>query len=87
LFNPLVDKAIPKHCNVNPTGYEETYVSNFEKQLEFIGEKIKRGEVHYVVFAHGADSHIDDDLGGSCNTKNWLSCARLFAEFNFPGNR
>jgi hypothetical protein len=81
LFNPLVDKAIPKHCNVNPTGYEDDYVSNFEKQLEFIGEKIKRGEVHYVVFAHGADSHIDDDLGGSCNTKNWLKCAKLFAEW------
>ena len=80
-FNPLVDKAIPKHCNVNPRGYEETYVSNFEQHLEFIGEKIKRGEVHYVVFAHGADSHIDDDLRGYCNTKNWVKCSELFAKW------
>ena len=65
---------------MNPRGYEEAYVSNFEQHLELIGEKIKRGQVHYVVFAHGADSHIDDDLGGSCSTKNWLKCAELFAE-------
>ncbi len=80
-FNPLVDKAIPKHCNVNPTGYEKDYLDNFEQHLEFIGESIKRGEVHYVVFAHGADSHIDDDLGGYCNTSNWLKCAELFADW------
>lgn len=80
-FNPLVNKAIPKTCNVNPKGYENDYVENFKQHLDFIGEKIKREQVHYVVFAHGADSHIDDDLGGYCNTKNWLKCAELFAEW------
>ena len=80
-FNPLVDKAIPKLCNVNPRGTEKSYLENFEQHLDFIGEKIKRGEVQYVVFAHGADSHIDDDLGGSCNTKNWVKCAELFAKW------
>jgi acetoin utilization deacetylase AcuC-like enzyme len=66
---------------VNPRGNEKSYVENFEQHLDFIGEKIKQGEVHYVVFAHGADSHIDDDLGGYCNTTNWLKCAELFAEW------
>ena len=80
-FNPLVDKAIPKLCNINPRGTEKSYLENFEQHLDFIGERIKRGEVHYVVFAHGADSHIDDDLGGSCNTKNWVKCAELFAKW------
>lgn len=78
-FNTLVDKAIPEYCNVNPQGYEESYVENFEMHLELIGEKIKSGEVHYVVFAQGVDSHIEDDLGGSCGTKNWIKCAEQFS--------
>ena len=80
-FNPLVDKAIPEYCNVNPQGYEESYVENFVMHLALISEKIKCGKVHYVVFAHGADSHIEDDLGGYCGTKNWIKCAERFSEW------
>ena len=31
----------------------------------------------WVVFAHGADSHEDDDLRGQCATDEWLECSRL----------
>ena len=34
------------------------------------------------MFAHGADSHIDDDLGaGSCGTEYWEMCSEVFAEW------
>jgi hypothetical protein len=29
------------------------------------------------VFAHGADSHEDDDLGGQCTTAEWLDASSL----------
>ena len=27
------------------------------------------------------NGHIDNDLGGSCNTKNWVKCAELFSKW------
>ena len=80
-FNSAIDLAIPKGCNVNPTGTNESYVASFQKGLEHVGELIKAGKLHYVVFAHGADSHEDDDIGGGCDTKHWLLCAQLFSEW------
>jgi acetoin utilization deacetylase AcuC-like enzyme len=38
-------------------------------------------KIHYVVFAHGADSHDQDDLGGSNNTEYWVKCAEVFAKW------
>ena len=49
------------------------------RMLSKLTNKILNGEIHYVVFAHGADSHIDDDLGGQCGTWYWLECSRIFA--------
>ena len=80
-FHPAIDLAIPKGCNVNPTGTNESYVASFQKGLDHVGELIKAGNIHYVVFAHGADSHEDDDIGGGCDTKHWLLCAQLFSEW------
>lgn len=80
-FNPKLNLAIPKGCNVNPTGRNETYLKSFEKGLKHVGELIKENKIHYVVFAHGADSHSDDDIGGGCDTKQWLLCASKFAEW------
>jgi acetoin utilization deacetylase AcuC-like enzyme len=80
-FNSAIELAIPKGCNVNPTGTNESYVASFQKGLEHVGELIKAGKLHYVVFAHGADSHEDDDIGGGCDTKHWLLCAQLFSEW------
>lgn len=80
-FHPAIDLAIPKGCNINPTGTNESYVASFQKGLDHVGELIKSGNIHYVVFAHGADSHEDDDIGGGCDTKHWLLCAQLFSEW------
>lgn len=80
-FNPLVNLAIPEGCNINPTGTNESYVASFRKGLEEVGKRIKEGKIHYVVFAHGADSHEDDDIGGGCDTKHWLLCAQIFSEW------
>ncbi len=80
-FNPKLNLAIPVGCNVNPTGENETYIKSFENSLNCIGNLIKEGKIHYVVFAHGADSHADDDIGGGCDTKHWLLCASIFAEW------
>jgi acetoin utilization deacetylase AcuC-like enzyme len=80
-FNSKLNLAIPKGCNVNPTGTNESYIKSFEKGLKQVGELIKENKIHYVVFAHGADSHSDDDIGGGCNTKHWLLCAKKFAEW------
>ena len=80
-FNPILNLAIPKGCNVNPTGKNSKYLKSFEKSLEHVGKLIKTGKINYVVFAHGADSHEDDDIGGGCDTKHWLLCATRFSEW------
>ena len=80
-FNPLLNIAIPKGCNVNPTGTNKTYLKSFETSLERVGQLIKENKIHYVVFAHGADSHEDDDIGGGCDTKHWMLCAVRFSEW------
>lgn len=78
-FNPTLIKAIPEGCNVNPEGYNEAYLLDFEKKLKHVENLILDNKVHYVVFAHGADSHEDDDLGGSVDTNYWLSAAETFS--------
>lgn len=78
-FDPRINKAIPWDCNVNPIGYNEEYLQDFTFKLERVKRRILEGKVHYVVFAHGADSHIDDDLGGQCDTAHWIACAELFS--------
>jgi acetoin utilization deacetylase AcuC-like enzyme len=80
-FNPILNLAIPVGCNINPSGTNESYIASFKKGLTHVGKLIKAGQIHYVVFAHGADSHADDDIGGGCDTKHWLLCASIFANW------
>lgn len=80
-FNPLLEKAIPRKCNINPIGLNKNYINNFILHLNHIEEMILGNKVHYVVFAHGADSHEDDDLGGQLNTECWIKAAEVFAEW------
>ena len=80
-FNPDLIKAIPKDCNVNPSGYDEDYLEDFKKKLSKVEKLILDNKVHYVVFAHGADSHEDDDLGGQLNTECWLKAAEIFSKW------
>lgn len=80
-FNPLVNEAIPCNCNINPDGKDDIYQDDFAEGLAYVKDKILQDEVHYVVFAHGADSHVDDDLGGQCDTAHWIGCAEMFAHW------
>lgn len=80
-FNPLLNNAIPNGCNFNTTGEDESFVESFRKDLEVLGGLIKDNKIHYVVFAHGADSHDQDDLGGFMNTDCWVGCADIFANW------
>jgi len=90
-YNPLVTKAIPTWANLNPNFLGEDYIDDFVEKLEVVRKGIENGEIHYLVFCHGADSHIYDDLGGHLETEQWLRCSRIFYEFvrdqcppNFP---
>lgn len=80
-FNPVLSKAIPKGYNINPSGKNESYITNFKYALERLGEEILAGRCHYVVFAHGADSHENDDLGGQVDTEHWLKAAQEFGSW------
>jgi acetoin utilization deacetylase AcuC-like enzyme len=80
-FNPLINKAIPKGCNINPESANSAYVASMIRGLNKLEAKLLAGEIHYVVFAHGADSHVDDDLGGMNETWYWLHCAEKFAQW------
>jgi len=72
--------AIPEGCNVNPSGRGRDYLESLAEGLEALGKRVLAGEIHYVAFAHGADSHIDDDLGYQCDTYEWLGASRLVYE-------
>ena len=80
-FNPLLNKAIPIGCNINPIHENANYVRSFTDSLYKLEEKILNNEIHYVVFAHGADSHMDDDLGHQCGTEFWLLNSTVFANW------
>ena len=80
-FNPTLLKAIPKGCNVNPQGRNNSYLEDFKDKLKHVEEMILSNKVHYVVFCHGADSHDEDDLGGQLDTANWLKAAEIFSNW------
>ncbi len=80
-FNPMLDEAIPVGCNINPDNENDYYVAEFEQALVDIRLQILQDKVHYVVFAHGADSHAEDDLTGQCDTNHWVACAEIFAHW------
>ena len=72
-----LSQAIPPGCNINPTGAHTGYLDSLKEHLADLERRLARGEVHYVVFAHGADSHEDDDLGGQCTTAEWLEASSV----------
>lgn len=76
-FVPNLDKAIPYGCNINPIGEGKYYLKDLAYRLEILDKRILSEEITYVVFAHGADSHIDDDLGGQLSTEQWLQCSTM----------
>jgi acetoin utilization deacetylase AcuC-like enzyme len=76
-FVPDLDEAVPPGWNVNPVGFGQRYLDDLAESLEGLREELLAGRLHYVAFAHGADSHEDDDLGGQLNTEQWLEASRM----------
>lgn len=78
-FVPDLNKAIPEWANFNPQGYNNIYVNNLQSYLyNILGRKIVDGDIDYVVWCHGADSHEDDDFGGQVDTEQWTKCSQIF---------
>ena len=77
-FVPELNLAIPFGANINPVGTHGDYVETFRQQLRALREQIAAGQIRYVVFCHGADSHEADDLKGQCTTDEWLACSQIF---------
>jgi acetoin utilization deacetylase AcuC-like enzyme len=80
-YVPCLEVAVPRGCNINPTRNHKDYIMSLEMELHKLGVKILDGEIHYVVFAHGADSHEADDMFGQCTTEEWLKCSTMVYEF------
>jgi acetoin utilization deacetylase AcuC-like enzyme len=78
-FVPDLNKAVPNGFNFNPTDVNKEYTSQLTHYLyTTLKNSILKGKIDYVVWCHGADSHINDDLGGQVNTKYWLMCSKIF---------
>jgi acetoin utilization deacetylase AcuC-like enzyme len=75
-FAPDLGKAIAQDCNVNPTGHGASYLRDLDQHIHKIRQLLLRGELDYLAFAHGADSHEWDQLGYQCTTEQWLEAAR-----------
>jgi len=73
---PELNEAAPEDCHLNPPGVHGAYLRVLGENLEVLGENIRQDKVDYIVFCHGADSHIWDEYGFQCNTQEWLNAAR-----------
>jgi acetoin utilization deacetylase AcuC-like enzyme len=73
---PEVNEAIK--MNINPKFSHQAYLEDLAKELEKLFNLIRKGDVHYVVWCHGADSHEWDDLGYQCSTEEWFSASQMF---------
>ena len=74
-----LDKAIP--LNINPDGYHDWYIKDLKDHLKILKQYILDNKVHYIVFAHGADSTEDDNLGGQLTDKEWLRVSKIVYSF------
>lgn len=74
-FVPDLDRAVPRGCNVNPNGRHGAYLRQLARGLESIEGRLLSGELGYVAFAHGADSHEWDENGFQLSTDEWVAAA------------
>lgn len=88
-FNEKVNLAIPEYANINIQAIRQSeYILEYKQKLENLKQYFVDGKLHYVVFCHGADSHVDDDLESGClSTEAWISCAEIFANWVNEVNR
>lgn len=75
VFVRELNKIIP--FNINPSGDHKTYIENLVRDLNRLSSELLAGNIDYVVFCHGADSHEWDDLGSQCSTEEWIHCSEL----------
>jgi acetoin utilization deacetylase AcuC-like enzyme len=80
-FTSDLNKAIPIGCNINPDYTGKDYVLDLKLRLKELKVEILEKRIHYVVFCHGADSHIADDFGRQCTTEEWLECSKIVYTF------
>lgn len=76
-FAPDLNEAIPPDANINPLGSHARYLADLQTRVEEVRTQLLAGQLDYVCFAHGADSHEWDQLGHQCSTAEWLEAARL----------
>jgi acetoin utilization deacetylase AcuC-like enzyme len=76
-FVPDLSLAVPPGCNVNPDGRHGAYLRQLERALASIEGRLLGGELTYVAFAHGADSHEWDDNGYQLSTDEWVASAEM----------
>jgi acetoin utilization deacetylase AcuC-like enzyme len=74
-----LDKAIL--LNINPQGKHKEYIKCLNKELKKLEISILNNDVHYIVFAHGADSTIKDDLGGQLTDDEWIKVSEIVYNF------
>lgn len=78
-FAPELDCAIPKQYHFPQLrGRDLCYYHSLLRALDKIEIAVLKNKIHYVLFAHGADSHEDDDLGGQVDTSYWVGCSEAF---------
>lgn len=76
-----LSQAVPRNIgNINPMDKHQKYMSDFRRNLGLLRDAIHDKRIDYVVFCHGADSHIDDDTKGQLTTEEWLECSDIFYE-------
>lgn len=76
--NPIVSKAIPLWANFNIESRGIRYLQLLDNKLKTFKREALKGNIDYVVWCHGADSHEEDDLGGQLNTQQWIQCTINF---------
>lgn len=77
----FLNEAIPEGFNFNPASSGKAYIKDFQKCLDRLDQAVRKEQIDYVVWCHGADSHEWDDLGSQCSTEEWLLCSKLFYEW------
>jgi len=79
---PILNTYIPKLANINPTGKNSKYIQNFKDKLDILSKLIKTDKIHYIVYCHGADSIITDNMhAGKLTEYNWFKCTEIFCDW------
>jgi acetoin utilization deacetylase AcuC-like enzyme len=74
-----LNQAIPPGCNLNPLGTHAEYLENLRVGLAQLKQRFLKNEIHWLAFAHGADSHQGDDIGGQgqLTTQEWITASQM----------